>query len=97
MYSGDFCAVREPRLSHPSPGVTSRPRLVSPDGLRVSVTTEGGDTREFDFSGIDAPPGLMGPLVAAFAEVSGPAGTWRQMASVDAGWKDATSFPEIHR
>ena len=63
-----------------------RPQLVAPDGLKVTVTTEGGETRVFDFSDIDAPHGLVGPLVAAFAEVSGPAGTWRQMESVRGGW-----------
>ena len=68
------------------------PRLVAPDGLKVSMTTEDGDTRAFDFSDIDAPPGLVGPLVAAFAAVSGPAGTWRQMESARAGWAALRRF-----
>ena len=67
-------------------GGYSRPLRVDPDGLRVSVTTEDGDTNVFDFSSVDAPPGLMGPLVAAFATLSGPTGTWRQMVSVRGGW-----------
>ena len=57
----------------------SRPRLVDPDGLSVTVRTEDDDTKMFDFSSVDAPPGLMGPLVAAFARASGPTGTWRQI------------------
>ena len=36
----------------------SRPRLVEPDGLSVSVRTEDGDTRVFDFRSVDAPPEL---------------------------------------
>ena len=67
-------------------GGYSRPLRVDPDGLRVSVTTEDGDTNVFDFSSVDAPPGLMGPLVAAFGTLSGPTGTWRQMESVRGGW-----------
>ena len=70
----------------------SRPRLVEPDGLSVSVRTEDGDTKMFDFSSVDAPPGLSGPLVAAFARVSGPTGTWRQMATVQNGWKALRRF-----
>ena len=73
-------------------GGYSIPRRVDPDGLSVSVETEDGDTREFDFSDIDAPPDLRGPLVAAFAAVSGPAGTWRQMASVRVGWFSLRRF-----
>ena len=45
--------------------------MVDADGLSVSVRTEDGDTKVFEFR----------PLVAAFAKVSGPAGTWRQMAT----------------
>ena len=70
----------------------SRPRLVDPDGLSVTVRTEDGDTRVFDFSSVDAPPGLMGPLVAAFARASGPTGTWRQLATVHDGWKALRRF-----
>ena len=70
----------------------SRPRLVEPDGLSVPVRTEDGDTKMFDFSSVDAPPGLSGPLVAAFARVSGPTGTWRQMATAHGGWKALRRF-----
>ena len=70
----------------------SRPRLVEPDGLSVSVRTEDGDTRMFDFSSVDAPPELVGPLMAAFAGASGPTGTWRQMATVQGGWKALRRF-----
>ena len=64
----------------------SRPRMVDAEGLSVSVETEDGDTKVFDFRSAGAPPDLVRPLVAAFAKVSGPAGTWRQMTSVRAGW-----------
>ena len=73
-------------------GGYSRPRLVDPDGLNVSVRTEDGDTRVFDFSSVDAPPELVGPLMAAFAGASGPTGTWRQMATVHDGWKALRRF-----
>ena len=73
-------------------GGYSRPRMVGPDGLSVSVHTEDGDSRVFDFSSVGAPPGLSGPLVAAFAKVSGPTGTWRQMATVHSGWKALRRF-----
>ena len=73
-------------------GGYSRPRLVGPDGLSVSVRTEDGDTRVFDFSSVDAPPELMKPLVAAFAKASGPTGTWRQLATVHDGWKALRRF-----
>ena len=75
-----------------------RPRLVDPDGLRVTVTTEDGDTRVFDFSDLDAPPGLVGLLVAAFADVSGPAGTWRQMTTIHSRLARTASLPAVrHR
>ena len=73
-------------------GGYSRPRMVDADGLSVSVRTEDGDTRVFDFRSVGAPPDLVGPLVAAFAKVSGPAGTWRQMATVYDGWKVLRRF-----
>ena len=73
-------------------GGYSRPRLVSPDGASVSVRTEDGDARVFDFSSVDASPGLSGPLVAAFARASGPDGAWRQMATVHSGWKTLRRF-----
>ena len=73
-------------------GDYSRPRMVDADGLSVSVRTEDGDTKVFDFRSADAPPDLVRPLVAAFAKVSGPAGTWRQMATVYTGWKALRRF-----
>ena len=73
-------------------GGYSRPRMVDAEGLSVSVRTEDGDTKVFDFRSAGAPPDLMGSLVAAFAKVSGPAGTWRQMATVYTGWKVLRRF-----
>ena len=73
-------------------GGYSRPRMVDAEGLSVSVRTEDGDTRVFDFRSAGAPPDLMRPLVAAFAKVSGPAGTWRQMVTVYTGWKALRRF-----
>ena len=73
-------------------GGYSRPRMVNADGLSVSVRTEDGDTKVFDFRSAGASPDLMRPLVAAFAKVSGPAGTWRQMATVHTGWKALRRF-----
>ena len=70
----------------------SRPRMVDGEGLSVSVETEDGDTKVFDFRSAGAPPDLVRPLVAAFAKVSGPAGTWRQMASVYKGWNVLRRF-----
>ena len=70
----------------------SRPRMVDAEGLSVSVRTEDGDTRVFDFRSVGAPPDLVGPLVAAFAKMSGPAGTWRQMPTVHRGWKVLRRF-----
>ena len=70
----------------------SRPPMVDAEGLSVSVRTEDGDTRVFDFTSAGAPPDLMRPLVAAFAKVSGPAGTWRQMPTVHGGWKALRRF-----
>ena len=70
----------------------SRPRMVDAEGLSVSVRTEDGDTKVFDFRSVGAPPDLVGPLVAAFAKVSGPAGTWRQMTTVYNGWKALRRF-----
>ena len=70
----------------------SRPRMVDAEGLSVSVRTEDGDTKVFDYRSVGAPPDLMRPLVAAFAKVSGPAGTWRQMSTVSNGWKALQRF-----
>ena len=70
----------------------SRPRMVDAEGLSVSVRTEDGDTKVFDFRSAGAPPDLVGPLVAAFAKASGPTGTWRQMATVYNGWKALRRF-----
>ena len=70
----------------------SRPRMVDAEGLSVSVRTEDGDTKLFDCRSVGAPPDLAGPLVAVFAKVSGPAGTWRQMATVHEGWKALRRF-----
>ena len=70
----------------------SRPRMVDAEGLSVSVRTEDGDTKVFDFRSAGAPPDLVQPLVAAFAKVSGPAGTWRQMRTVYGGWKALRRF-----
>ena len=70
----------------------SRPRMVGAEGLSVSVETEDGDTKVFDFRSVGAPPDLARPLVAAFAKVSGPAGTWRQMTSVYRGWSVLRRF-----
>ena len=69
-----------------------RPRMVDAEGLSVSVRTEDGDTRVFDFRSTGAPPDLVRPLVAAFAKMSGPAGTWRQMTTVYNGWKALRHF-----
>ena len=69
-----------------------RPRMVDAEGLSVSVETEDGDTKVFDFRSAGAPPELVRPLVAAFAKVSGPAGTWRQMTTVHKGWKVLRRF-----
>ena len=73
-------------------GGYSRPRMVDAEGLSVSVRTEDGDTKLFDFRSVGAPADLVGPLVAAFAKASGPAGTWRQMATVYTGWKALRRF-----
>lgn len=73
-------------------GGYSRPRMVGDDGLSVSVRTEDGDTKVFDFRLAGVPPDLARPLVAAFAKVSGSAGTWRQMATVYTGWKHLRRF-----
>ena len=73
-------------------GGYSRPRMVDAEGLSVSVRTEDGDAKVFDFRSGGAPPDLMRPLVAAFARASGPAGTWRQMATVYNGWKALRGF-----
>ena len=70
----------------------SRPPSVAPDGLRVTVQTEDGKTRRFDFSAIEAPPGVVRSLAAAFAEKSGPAGTWNQMSTVQNGWEAVKRF-----
>ena len=71
--------------------------MVDAEGLSVSVETEDGDTKVFDFRSADAPPDLVRPLVAAFAKLSGPAGTWGQMASVSQRPERTAAFPEVRR
>ena len=70
----------------------SRPQPVDPDGLRVTVLARDGKTKVFDFSAIEAPAGVVKPLVAVFAKVSGPTGTWEQMSTVQAGWQTLKRF-----
>ena len=67
-------------------------RAVTPCGLAVTVTSEDGKTKVFDFSGLDAPPDLLRVLAAAFARASGAGGPWRSMGTVKGGAKTLRRF-----
>ena len=66
-------------------GRIETPSSLSPDGLTVTFTEEGGErSRVFTFTDVEAPPGLVRPFVAAFAQVTGLGGSYRRMSSAEA-------------
>lgn len=67
----------------PAAGYT-RPRLVSEDGLSVTVVAEDGEVfGTYHFGDLAAPAALLHALVAAFATATGPEGGWRAKGTVD--------------
>jgi hypothetical protein len=64
----------------------ARPQRVSDSRLVVLVIPEdGGEARFFDFSGSQAPEGLVVDLVGAFAKLTAPDGKWRSMKTATCG------------
>ena len=71
-----------PPQLHSRPGPIDRPSSLSPDGLASRfVEEDGARSREFTFGNVEAPAGLVLPLVAAFARVTGLGGSFRRMSS----------------